>query len=265
MTMEKTNAIRIGLLFFVLLLGACASASRTSTESSAGLSSEKNQAAAEAYRNLGEAYLTSGNLIAALQELKKAETLNPDDHITQFDIGLVYYFQERYDHAIPHFEKAVQIKPDYAPAINSLGNVYAAKKEWDKAIEAYRKIIEDAFYGTPHFALSNMGLAYYHKQDYAQAEKYFLEALKMQPDFANALGGLGMTYIAMGKYPEGAARLEKALKKDPKSPSLHFELGKAYRGMGETAKAWNEFARVVELAPESPIAAESQKEMQKLR
>ncbi|MCK7510695.1 MAG: hypothetical protein MZV70_45960 [Desulfobacterales bacterium] len=32
-----------------------------------------------------------------------------------------------------------------------------AKGEWDKAIEAYQQIIEDVFYGTPHFALSEHG------------------------------------------------------------------------------------------------------------
>lgn len=246
-----------------MALCACASTGsrRTADDGPGPSSGAKSQAAAEATRNVGEAYLQEGNLVAALRELKKAEALNPDDHITHYDLGLVYFFRERYEQAVQHLERALQLKPDYAPAVNSLGNVYVARKEWDKAIEIYERIVEDAFYATPYFALSNMGIAYYHKNDYPSAEKNFLEALKLSPDFTNALVGLGTTYIAMGRYPEAVIRLERALKKEPKSAYLHFELARAYRGLGEKPRAREEFARVIELAPGTPLAADAQREL----
>lgn len=262
---------RVLSLLTILTLGACASdGSKTTTASSTGEASslaggQRNPAAAEATRNVGEAYLVEGNLIAALRELKKAELLNPDDHVTHYDLGLVYLSRERYDQAIVHFERAVQLKPDYAPAINSLGNAYAAQQNWDKAIEAYERIIEDAFYGTPYFALSNLGLAYYHKNDFIQAEKYFNEALKLSPDFVQALGGLGMMYNDMGRYSEAVAKLTRAVKKDPKFAPLHFELGRAYRGLNNKRMAQTEFQQVLQLAPDSPLALEAQKEMKKFK
>lgn len=224
----------------------------------------KNLAAAEATRNVGEAFLVEGNLIGALREFKKAEALNPDDPITQYNLGLVYYYRERYDLAIQHLERVLQLRPNYAPAHNTLGNVYAARQEWAKAIAAYERVIEDAFYATPFFPLSNMGLAYYHQKEYGMAEKHFLEALKLKPDFVNALAGLGMTYNATGRYAQAAGRLETALKKEPKSPHLHFELGRAYAGLGETEKARAAFARVVELAPGTPLAADAQAQARRL-
>jgi tetratricopeptide (TPR) repeat protein len=257
-------------LLAILTLSSCASTTpQTTAASSKGEASslaggERNPAAAEATRNVGEAYLVEGNLIAALRELKKAEQLNPDDHVTHYDLGLVYLSRQRYDQAIQHFERAVQLKPDYAPAINSLGNAYAAKQDWDKAIQAYEKIVEDAFYGTPYFALSNLGLAYYHKNDFVQAEKYFVEALKLSPDFVQALGGLGMTYNAMGRYSEAVVRLSRAVQKDPKFAPLHFQLGRAYRGLNNKGMAQTEFQQVLKLAPDSPLALEAQKELKKL-
>ena len=250
-----------GIFLFSLALIACASSGPKGTSDHADQNAPVavNREAAEATRNVGEAYLAGGNLIAALRELKKSEALNPADHITQYDLGLLYYYRERYDQAIEHFEKAIRLKSDYAPAINSLGNVYSAKGDWDKAIEIYRSIAEDAFYGTPHFALSNMALAYYQKKEYGQAEKYFNEALALKKDFVNALWGLGMTYNATGRYSEAIVKLEAALKRDPKSAGLHFELGRSYQGLGERVKAQNEFAQVVQLEPDSPIAAEAQK------
>jgi type IV pilus assembly protein PilF len=259
----------VALTIFLVLTGLTACSSPGSKKASdakeaeAEASPERKQALAEATRNVGEAYLSGGNLLAALRELKKAEALNPDDHITQFDLGLAYYYRDRYDQAIEHLQRAIRLKPDYAPAINTLGNTYSAMGQWDKAIEIYEKIIEDAFYGTPHFVLSNMGVAYYQKKDYAQAEHYFMEALKINPDF-NALAGLGAMYIDQGRYDEAVVKLGRAVRKDPKVGKLHFELGRAYRGQGDTVHARAEFSKAAELAPDTPLAAEAQKELKKI-
>jgi len=250
------------LLSIALLLAGCgATPTKPSPDASAETSTQLNRETAEATRNVGEAYLAGGNLIAALRELKKAELLNPADPITLYDIGLVYYYRGRYDQAIEYLQKAIQLKPAYAPAINTLGNAYSAMGEWDKAIRTYETIIEDAFYGTPHFALSNMALAYYQKKDLVQAERHFLEALKINPDFVNALGGLGVLYIEQGRYPEAVSRLERAVRKAPKVGQLHFELGRAYRGMGDNARAKAEFSRAAELEPDTPLAADAQREL----
>ena len=256
---------KAGFILLALWLAGCAAAPPSGHGDPFEIpSGERDKAKAEATRNVGEAYLAGGNLIAALRELKKAESFDPDDHITQYDIGLVYYYRERYDQAIPYFERAIQLRPDFAPAINSLGNAYSAKGNWDKAIEAYQKIIDDVFYGTPHFALSNMALAYYQKGDYVRAEKNFLEALKMSPDFVNALAGLATTYSAQGRYEEAVQKLERAVRKEPKLPQLHFELGKAYRSLGDPGRARDEFQRAAQLAPDSPLAEEAQRELKTL-
>jgi type IV pilus assembly protein PilF len=259
--MRRTCVAFTILLVFTGLAACSSPGSKNPSETDA--SPERNQALAEATRNVGEAYLSGGNLIAALRELKKAEAMSPDDHITQFDLGLVYYYRDRYDLAIEHLQRAIRLKPDYAPAINTLGNTYSAMGQWDKAIETYEKIIEDAFYGTPHFALSNMGVAYYQKKDYARAERYFLEALRLNPDFINALTGLGTMYIDQGRYDEAVVKLGRAVRKDPKVGKLHFELGRAYRGQGDTVQARAEFAKAAELAPDTPLAADAQKELKK--
>ena len=257
----RRTCVALTLLLVFTGLAACSS---PGTKKPSDASPERNQALAEATRNVGEAYLSGGNLLAALRELKKAEALYPDDHITQFDLGLTYYYRDRYDQAIEHLQRAIRLKPDYAPAINTLGNTYSAMGQWDKAIETYEKIIEDAFYGTPHFALSNMGVAYYHKKDYAQAEHYFLEALRLNPDFINALAGIGTMYIDQGRYNEAVVKLGRAVRKDPKVGKLHFELGRAYRGQGDIVQARAEFTKAAELAPDTPLAADAQKELQKI-
>ncbi|HWR92010.1 MAG TPA: hypothetical protein VN300_06265, partial [Desulfobacterales bacterium] len=88
--MKKWLHPKASLFLLILCLSACTASTppgpNTPTEIASG---ERNKAAAEATRNVGEAYLGGGNLTAALRELKKAESLDPEDHITQYDIGLV--------------------------------------------------------------------------------------------------------------------------------------------------------------------------------
>ncbi|MGE5255483.1 MAG: hypothetical protein ACM3KE_02370, partial [Hyphomicrobiales bacterium] len=81
--MKLKIASPLVFVWAIMFLAACATSTPNSEPPppSAG----KIKAAAEANRNLGEAYLAGGNLTAALRELKKAESFDPQDHITQFD------------------------------------------------------------------------------------------------------------------------------------------------------------------------------------
>jgi type IV pilus assembly protein PilF len=215
---------------------------------------EEQKAQAEASRKLGEAYLGEGQFRSALKEFLKAETLYPDDYLLQDDIGLAYYYLEDQDQAIRHFKQALALKDDYAWARNHLGNAYAKKEEWDKAIKEYKIVISDLLYATPQFPLSNIGYAYYQKKEYGLSQRYYLKALKVEPDFVKALYGLGQTYLAMGKVPEGIEKLEKTTTLSPESEFLYFELAKAYARNRDYTKALSAYHKVVELNPGSTLA-----------
>jgi type IV pilus assembly protein PilF len=220
---------------------------------------------AEASKTLGEAYLREGNFRAALREFKKAENINADDYFLQDDLGLAYYYLKQYDLAIQQFKKALAIKDNYAPARNNLGNAYAQKEEWDKAIEQYKIVISDLLYATPQYPYSNLGVAYYHKKEYEQSEKYYLQALKIKPDFVRALYGLAKTYIAMGKTSEAIEKLEKAAQLAPESAAVQFELARACSLKGDYRKAYAAYVRVVQLDPDSPMADQALREAERIK
>lgn len=246
--MKKNGLIYFGLFVLMLVLAACATTS-----------DQQRKKESNAYRRVGEAYLQQGNLAVAMKEFKKAEAKYADDHLLQYDMGIVYAYKKQYDEAIVHFKKALDLKPDYGEAINSLGNAYAGKEDWDQAISYYKKVVTDILYGTPHFGYSNLGNAYYYKGDLSLSEKYYLEALNAKPGFTRALQGLARTYIDMGRISEAVAKLEKAVAKAPDSPPLHFQLAKAYQLALEFKKAYNSYRKVVELAPGSALADQAER------
>jgi len=249
----KTNRfVLILYLFLIFCIASCA----TNTEV------KKKQE--EASRNLGEAYMQQGDFSSALREFLKAEKIYSRDPYLQNDLGLAYMAKDRLDLAIKHFKKAVKVKPDYTPAINNLGTAYLAKREWDVAIACFKEIIDDILYATPHYPLTNLGWAYYNQQKYEVAEKYYSDALELEPNFIIALRGLGRTYMAMERAADAIAMLEKAVENYPRSAESYFYLAKAYSLSREYKKAISAFNKVVELAPNSPLARDAKKEVKNL-
>lgn len=226
----------------------------------------ENNRLAEVKRDVGEAYMHQGNYTAALRELLEAEKMNPEDHIAQNDLGLCYMNKKRMADAITHFKKAVALKPAYAPARNNLGTAYLALKEWDAAIAIFKEISKDALYGTPHYPLSNMGLAYYHKGQYKMALRYYKEALKIQDNFVNALRGAGRCYLAMNQGRLALRYLERAVKIAPKSAEIHYDLGEANLLVGRTRQAYASYETAISLSdPDSAVAIKAKRRIGSLR
>ena len=244
--MKKWSKVVVPVVFSCCLAG-CATSSAT----------KSRQHQADAIRQLGEAYLTEQNYSMALSELLKAEKLNAGDHLLHWDLGIAYMAKNELELAVSHFKKALAIKPDFAAARNSLGAAYLAMKDWDAAIDCFKLLTKDLLYGTPHYPLANLGKAYYEKKDFVEAEKYYREALKMEPGFVNALYGLGRTYLSTGNVQKAAEYFELTVAAAPLLPEAQFDLANAHRLLGNTEKARQGYARVIALSPNSDLARES--------
>ncbi|MCJ7616734.1 MAG: tetratricopeptide repeat protein, partial [Desulfobacterales bacterium] len=79
------------------------------------------------------------------------------------------------------------------------------------------------------------------------------------------LRGLGRTYMAMERAADAVVILEKAVKNYPRSAESCFYLARAYSLSGEYKKAINAYNKVIELAPDSSLAIEAQKESKKIK
>jgi Tfp pilus assembly protein PilF len=218
-----------------------------------------------AQRDLGSQYLLAGDSTTALKHLLEAEKLDPKDHILQNYLGLAYMAKNSPDLAIEHYRKALKLKSDYAPAKNNLGTAYLEKEDWDAAIAIYQELTGDLLYATPHFPLSNLGFAYYQKKQYKRSEKYYREALKLEPTHPPALRGLGRTYVAMGRGAEAVAALSLVVERYPEFAGAHYDMARAYMLMRNYRRAKAAYQKVVELDPGSPEAAEAKSMLKRLR
>ncbi|MEW6672578.1 MAG: tetratricopeptide repeat protein [Thermodesulfobacteriota bacterium] len=227
---------------------------------------------AEDKRNIAGAYIGQKNYTEALRELLEAEKLYPDDPYLQNDLGFVYMEKEKPDLAVQHFKKSLALKSDYSAAKNNLGVAYMKNEQWDEAIACFKELSENLLYTTPQNPLINMGLAYYHKKDFAQSEKYYKRALGLYDDGLNkdvayikALHGMGLNYMATGRSREAGVMLEKAIQFAPRIAELYFDLGRAYTMAREYEKAVKAYQKVMELVPDRSLAREATSAVEEIK
>lgn len=82
------------------------------------------------------------NLEQALEYIRKAVELQPDNGYIRDSLGWVYFRMGDIRRAIEELEKAVTLSPDDPAIYDHLGDAYAANAEEDKAIRAYMRAVE---------------------------------------------------------------------------------------------------------------------------
>jgi DNA-binding winged helix-turn-helix (wHTH) protein/TolB-like protein len=86
----------------------------------------------------------------ALNEVLRAEELDPLSSIVNTHVGRVNYFGRRYDRAIEAYRKVIDLDPGFERAHMRLGMVYAAQRDFDSAMRelqaAQRLSVPDSSY-----------------------------------------------------------------------------------------------------------------------
>ena len=171
---------------------------------------------ANAFKELGVAYMKDDMDAAAYKNLRKAESLNPNDPHIHFALGVFYFKKENYRQAIAEYKRCLELKPDFASVYNNIGLTYFELGEYDTAIANFKKLIGNYVYATPHYPLLNIGRSYYHKGDYQEAIRYFQKTIDVEPEFAPAILWLGRTYIEVGNSRQAIETLQRGIRVAPK-------------------------------------------------
>jgi tetratricopeptide (TPR) repeat protein len=84
-----------------------------------------------------ELALKSSTASKKIKYLSKALELDPNLASAYAKRGMLYYFQERYDHVIEDFEKYTRLIPDDAEGYRMLGMGYLYNESYDSAIATF--------------------------------------------------------------------------------------------------------------------------------
>ena len=236
------------LILFVFTLTGCAGNQQATTKKRT-----------EALQRLGTSLVQQGSVRAGLEKLLEAAKLDPTNSAIHQELALAYRDLEEFQLSLDHFKKALELRPEFPQAWNNMGTVYLLLRQWDLAINCFQMAVGDILYRTPHFAYSNLGLAYIKKEQYQKAIASLRKALKSAPSYSPARTNMGIALERMNRWEEAMDAYKNAISVDPEYPASHFHLGRLYMRFNRNSEAAEELHQTIKLDPRGHLAQEAKK------
>jgi tetratricopeptide (TPR) repeat protein len=238
----------------------------------------------ETYRNLAFVYLTTGKTEESVEPLKKLVEIEQAEEGYQY-LGEVYYTlganimndfkssanaqdsvkaMDYFDKSIVTLEEGLTKYPENSEMQVARTSAYIGAGRIAEAIDASKILVDNE----PNNKIYryNYGVLLLNAERYPEAETQLLEALKIDPEYENAIYNIGVTYVKWGtamnkeaeqkgtisedykkKYEAALPYMEKVVEKDATNVAIWELLGKVYSVLGMTDDANNAFKKADEL------------------
>ncbi len=207
---------------------------------------------------LGVAYMERGDQAVALQKLQRGLELDPNLPTGHYAIALLYEQLGELDKAEKHFRRAISLQPDYAEAHNAYGAFLCRKGQFDAADKQFMIAAQNPLYSTRGLAYANAGLCALRRPDAASAEKYFREALRINPTQSTALFQMAALSYEAGRYLNARAYLQRYQEVGPQTPETLWLGVRTERQLGDGKAAAGYALLLRERYPDSEQAQQLQ-------
>jgi len=143
------------------------------------------------------------------------------------------------DEAVRQYKRVLELDPKNARAHLNLGIVYG--RQWNLIIEPPKDILDLAAYHLEQLPKTSMW-----KKEVSE----YKEALRINPNFAEAHFNLGVAYQEKGNHKEAIAEYQKTLQIYPNYLEAHNNLGILYFRKGMLDQALVEYQKTIEIKPD---------------
>jgi tetratricopeptide (TPR) repeat protein len=142
------------------------------------------------------------------------------------------------------FAQVAAQAPNPPLSVETRGDIFMARKMYREAIDVFR---EDKSKNPVIF--NKIGIAYHQMQQLDNARKSYELAIKLKPDYAEAINNLGTVYYAKKSFGRATRYYQRALKYAPKSASIYSNLGTAYFARKKYKEAMETYQIALKLDP----------------
>ena len=194
---------------------------------------------AEALYGIGSVYLNQNKNGAAREMFERCVKLQPTYPDTLPDawnnLGVIATRENRVDDAVEDFKKALSINPRHLLSLDNLGNAYRLQKRWSDA----RTVLERAVEVSPEDPEANysLGMVFAQNNDTDKAYEYLQRALKARPAYPEALNNLGVLYLVTNRRDQAVASFEHCVEIAPAFDQAYLNLARVYAIEGAKDKA----------------------------
>jgi type IV pilus assembly protein PilF len=195
-----------GLLLCMLAAGlaACTSTSKTTSDSGLPGATQELKTISDATSvdkraairmQLAIGYYQEKNYEVALDEIKKALAANPDLADAYGVRALIYAAMNEMALADENYQRAQRLAPRNPELNNNYGQFLCDNGRHAQAMAQFEAALKNPSYRSPVKAMVNAGNCALRTKDYATAERYLNDALRLDPDFPTIHAGLARVYF----------------------------------------------------------------------
>jgi tetratricopeptide (TPR) repeat protein len=140
----------------------------------------------------GWSLMSLGDHAAARAALERALELSPGDAQAMSLLGWTLMLQEQYDDALLHFQRVLMKEPQNSLARINVGFICLKKRIFGEAIEHLSKAIRlDNDRKATLYAHYYLGLLYFEREMYDDAQNFFRKSIRLGPNLIEAHYELG--------------------------------------------------------------------------
>ena len=192
----------------------------------------------------------------AIERLKRAIAINPDNAFYRNNLGNILQAMQRYEAAEACFEQAIFLRPEVADFHYNLGNVRYKRKETEAASESFRKALT---LKPDHVqALLNLGHCLRSMGQGEESAQQFRRATELAPQDPEAWHFLGNLLRDQGQLDEAVSCQEQAIARAPEHEEAHISLALTLLQDGQLERGWEEYVwRLKEKKPDGSLSMET--------
>lgn len=189
MKLEVSRAIVVTVLVAMFGLAGCQQGAirPDATDETGSLGTASKKGAGDVYVKLAVAYMQRDQLGIALQNIKKAVSLDPNNGEAHNVMAIIYSRLGETALADQHFKRSKQLQPKNPYTLNAYGSFLCGQKRYKEADEQFNAALKNPLYTTPEVALTNAGVCAKRADDTTAAEAYLRRALQYNGRFSQAL------------------------------------------------------------------------------
>lgn len=202
---------------------------------------------------LGSARLSTREYDKAIQAFQRYRSTAPQDPRGAYLLGLALAAQQRPDDAIKQFEAALALSPPFPDPLARIVELQCGQGRHDLALARVK--LQQTLTGDSAQQQNLLGLIHVTRNKAAHAEEAFLQAIALDPQWADPYVRLAEVYRASGRPAEALAKANAALKLDAKNVEALMVLGYTYEQQGELPRARQSYERALNGNPRFAPAA----------
>lgn len=139
----------------------------------------------------------------------------PEDPEGNLYMGVIMYYEKKWNDALTHLAKAVKLFPErerkIASAQEYMAECYLKLNEYERAVELFEKVIKVNPYGGGDRKFVSLGEAYYFLGKREEALNVFKKAVSINPDNHETWNNIGVLLWSDGQVEKACQCFRKAL------------------------------------------------------